>query len=134
MKRMAELRHQNIVQYIGFSVTQTHLAIIIEYVPGGSLYAFTRNFGKLDVAVTRRFLVDILGGLGYLHARSIVHCHVKPHNVLLGMDGICKLSDFGSTISEATDLARSMTDVSVLRGTAVYMAPEVARGDRYTPQ
>lgn len=131
---MASLRHPNIVQYVGFCTSAMHLLIIMEHVPGDSLYAFTQNYGRLDITVARRFLVDILSGLAYLHARNIVHCDVKPHNVLLGMDGICKLSDFGSAVSEATDFARSDVDDMVLQGTALYMAPEVARGERCTAQ
>ncbi|ORC88414.1 serine/threonine protein kinase [Trypanosoma theileri] len=134
MNVASKLRHPNIVQYVSCSVVQSHLAIIMEYVPGGSLHTVIKNFGRVTPLVARRFTVDILNGLNYLHGLGIVHCDVKPHNVLLGMDGVCKLSDFGSTISEAADMARTAVDEMTLRGTALYMAPEVARGGRCTPQ
>ncbi|KAH9578805.1 Protein kinase domain [Trypanosoma melophagium] len=134
MNVASKLRHPNIVQYVSCSVVQSHLAIIMEYVPGGSLHTVIKNFGRVGPLVARRFTVDILNGLNYLHGLGIVHCDVKPHNVLLGMDGVCKLSDFGSTISEAAEMARTTADEMMLRGTALYMAPEVARGGRCTPQ
>ncbi|KEG11656.1 MAP protein kinase [Trypanosoma grayi] len=134
MNVASKLRHPNIVQYVSCSVVKSHLAIMMEYVPGGSLHTVIKNFGRVSPLVARRFTVDILNGLNYLHSLGIVHCDVKPHNVLLGMDGVCKLSDFGSTISEATDMARTMVDEVTLRGTALYMAPEVAGGGRCTPQ
>ncbi|PWV18670.1 putative protein kinase [Trypanosoma cruzi] len=134
MNVASKLRHPNIVQYVSCSVVQSHLAIIMEYVPGGSLHAVIKNFGRMSSLVARRFTVDILNGLSYLHGLGIVHCDVKPHNMLLGMDGVCKLSDFGSTISEAADMARTMADEVMLRGTALYMAPEVAAGGRCTSQ
>lgn len=130
----ASLRHANVVQYVACCITSTHLSIVMEYVPGGSLYAVIENFGSLNATVVRRFMIDVVTGLAYLHSGNIIHCDVKPHNILLGANGICKLSDFGSTISAATDLARSITNESVLRGSALYMASEVARGDRCTAQ
>ncbi|RHW68285.1 Repressor of differentiation kinase 1 [Trypanosoma brucei equiperdum] len=134
MEVASKLHHPNIVRYVSCSITPSHLSIIMEYVPGGSLHSVIKNFGCVSPYVARRFTVDILQGLNYLHNLGIVHCDVKPHNVLLGTDGVCKLSDFGSTISEASVMARTLADGVMLRGTALYMAPEVAAGGRCTPQ
>ncbi|KAH9578981.1 Protein kinase domain [Trypanosoma melophagium] len=60
MNVASKLRHPNIVQYVSCSVVQSHLAIIMEYVPGGSLHTVIKNFGRVGPLVARRFTVDIL--------------------------------------------------------------------------
>lgn len=121
----AKLRHPNIVPYISCCVTQSYLAIIMEYMPGGSLHDIIDNFGKLPRTVVRRFMLDIVNGLAYLH-ESTTHGDVKPHNILLGVDGVCKLSDFGSASDKLTEAA-CVNEDRLLRGTAVYISPEGAR-------
>jgi hypothetical protein len=121
----AKLRHPNIVPYISCCVTQSFLAIIMEYMPGGSLHDIIENFGKLPRTVVRRFMLDIVNGLAYLH-ESTTHGDVKPHNILLGVDGVCKLSDFGSASDKLTEAA-CVNEDRLLRGTAVYISPEGAR-------
>lgn len=124
---MSKLKHLNIVQYISYVWTTTHIGIVMEYAPGGSLRDTIDGFGALPESLVRRYMVDILHGLAYLHRGGITHGDVKPHNILLGADGVCKLSDFGSTVCEAADLARS-NGMLEFRGTAVYTSPEVAAG------
>lgn len=124
---MAKLKHLNIVQYISYVQTGAHIGIVMEYAPGGSLRGIIDGFGALPESLVRRYMVDILHGLAYLHRGGITHGDVKPHNILLGSDGVCKLSDFGSTVCEAADLARS-NGMLEFRGTAVYTSPEVASG------
>jgi hypothetical protein len=124
---MSKLKHLNIVQYISYVWTATHIGIVMEYAPGGNLRDTIDDFGALPESLVRRYMVDILHGLGYLHRGGITHGDMKPHNILLGRDGVCKLSDFGSAVCEATDLARS-NGMLEFRGTAVYTSPEVASG------
>ncbi|KAG5496142.1 hypothetical protein JKF63_02443 [Porcisia hertigi] len=121
----AKLRHPNIVPYISCCVTQSYLAIVMEYMPGGSLHDIINNFGKLPRTVVRRFMLDIVNGLAYLH-ESTTHGDVKPHNILLGVDGVCKLSDFGSASDKLTE-ACCVNEDRLMRGTAVYISPEGAR-------
>lgn len=127
------LDHENIVQYLSVFVSDSYLIQIMEFVPGGALDCLTKNFGSLKPGSCCRFVRDILCGLSYLHSKGIVHCDIKPHNVLLAMDGQCKLSDFGSAMRRAaTD--GEIEDVIELRGTPGYMAPEVAKGGLPTPK
>lgn len=127
------LDHENIVQYLSVFVSDSYLIQIMEFVPGGALDCLTKSFGPLKSGSCCRFVRDILCGLSYLHSKGIVHCDIKPHNVLLAMDGQCKLSDFGSAIRRAaTD--GEIEDVIELRGTPGYMAPEVAKGGLPTPK
>lgn len=127
------LDHENIVQYLSVFVSDSYLIQIMEFVPGGALDCLTKNFGPIKPGSCCRFVRDILCGLSYLHSKGIVHCDIKPHNVLLAMDGQCKLSDFGSAMRRAaTD--GEIEDVIELRGTPGYMAPEVAKGGLPTPK
>lgn len=130
VRTYAMLRHPNIVPYISCCVTPYHLAIVMEYVPGGSLHQVLESFGRLQRGIARRFMLDIVRGLAYLH-ESTTHGDVKPHNILLGMGGVCKLSDFG-TATDKFNKASGPDEDRLLRGTAVYVSPEGARGEPLT--
>ncbi|KAG5469157.1 hypothetical protein LSCM4_02555 [Leishmania orientalis] len=129
VRLFANLHHENVVQYLSLYVSESYVIEIMEFVPGGSLDTLLKSFGSLRPESVRRYLRDIARGLNYLHTANIVHCDIKPHNVLLAMDGQCKLSDFGSAIARATSSICKIDDVLEMRGTPGYMAPEVARGD-----
>lgn len=129
IRLFANLHHENVVQYLSLYVSESFVIEIMEFVPGGSLDTLLKSFGCLRPESMRRYLRDITRGLGYLHAACIVHCDIKSHNVLLAMDGQCKLSDFGSAIARATSSVCKIDDVLEMRGTPGYMAPEVARDD-----
>uniref|UniRef100_A0A0A9VTM8 Mitogen-activated protein kinase kinase kinase A n=1 Tax=Lygus hesperus TaxID=30085 RepID=A0A0A9VTM8_LYGHE len=101
----------------------------MEFIPGGSLDTLITSFGALSLSAVRRYLRDILSGLNYLHVMKIVHCDVKPHNVLLAMDGLCKLSDFGCALPVVRNKVIYIEDIGELRGTPSYLSPEVARGE-----
>jgi tetratricopeptide (TPR) repeat protein len=78
-----------------------------------------------DADRLQRALVQLARALCYLHAQNIVHCDIKPSNVLISADGHLKLLDFGL----ATDvIPRSVIDTARVRGTPAYVAPEQAAG------
>ncbi|KAH9593123.1 Protein kinase domain [Trypanosoma melophagium] len=129
LKLFSQLRHGNIVQYISCYFSSDYLIEVMELVPGGSLDGILSSFGTLSAVTVRRFLRDALQGLMYLHSKNAVHCDVKPHNVLVAMDGVYKLSDFGSSLLRLTNSMHEISDVCEMRGTPGYMAPEVARGE-----
>ncbi|GLJ08678.1 hypothetical protein SUGI_0093510 [Cryptomeria japonica] len=95
--------------------------LMMEYMPGGSVGDLLTKFGgQLDESVIRSYTHGILRGLDYLHRQGIVHCDIKGKNVLVGSAGVVKLGDFGSARrTEEKGL------ISVLRGTPLWMAPEV---------
>ena len=119
---MSTLRHDHIVAYLGPGVVGDRLIIVTEYVSGGSLHGTLEAFQRIPIHSLKRYLGDILRGLEYLHSNGIVHRDIKPHNVLLMIDGQCKLTDFG-TAAELSKITN--TDVT---GTPLYMAPEACRG------
>ncbi len=94
---LRNLRHPNIVRYIGTELTSTALSIFLEYVPGGSLKALIEKFGALEESVARSYTRQLLLGLEYLHRNGIAHRDVKGANCLVGNDGVIKLADFGNS-------------------------------------
>ncbi|EPY37037.1 hypothetical protein STCU_00260 [Strigomonas culicis] len=125
-----QCRNNYIVRYISCALQPTYLAIIMEYAPGGSLHAVMERYPSLDIKTIRCFMHNIISGLFFLHEKNVVHCDIKPHNMLLGVEGVCKLSDFGSCLN--VDRVVQDNDQFDVRGTAVYMAPEVAKGETCT--
>lgn len=81
--------------------------------------------GRLDEDTIWGFMVDLLLAVGHLHEHDLVHMDIKPENIFIGMDGICKLGDFGLVIDLATGGEDGM------EGDPCYLAPEVLSG-RYT--
>ncbi|XP_072964710.1 mitogen-activated protein kinase kinase kinase 18-like [Typha angustifolia] len=120
-----------VVSYLGFDVAADggcHL--FMEYAPGGCLAdEIKKQGGRLEERAVRCRAYEILRGLSYLHGRGIVHCDVKSQNVLIGSGGQAKIADFGCSklvIEEEEDGNRFGGE---LRGTPMFMAPEVARGE-----
>lgn len=124
VRLMAQLRHPNIVSYLGvdISISQKRLYILMELVTGGSLSSSLAKYGVMAPSTVQDYALDIMEGLHFLHTCSppIVHRDLKPANVLLTSDGVCKLADFGT--------ARLLEDGAVnryLSGTPVYAPPEM---------
>lgn len=120
------LRHPNVVGVRDLVVEGDRLAIVMEFVGGGSLRDTLRERGPLRPAVALRVVAAVLDGLAAAHDRHVLHRDLKPDNVLLASawqylgPGAVKLSDFG--IAEI--VAEGTSSSSGLVGTPEYMAPE----------
>ncbi|EMD96100.1 hypothetical protein COCHEDRAFT_98709 [Bipolaris maydis C5] len=132
---LRELKHKNIVQYLGSNSDDSHLNIFLEYVPGGSVATMLVNYGPLGESLIQNFVRQILTGLSYLHSRDIIHRDIKGANILVDNKGSVKISDFGiSKRIEASTLGggkKGAQRVS-LQGSVFWMAPEVVRQTAYT--
>eukprot|EP01065_Artemidia_motanka_P046044 TRINITY_DN6873_c0_g1_i1.p1 TRINITY_DN6873_c0_g1~~TRINITY_DN6873_c0_g1_i1.p1 ORF type:complete len:1732 (+),score=442.60 TRINITY_DN6873_c0_g1_i1:70-5265(+) len=124
---MQQLRHENIVGYLASAIENGFIMIVMEYLSGGSLQTVLTEFGvgKIPLTSVQKYLSDIVNGLTFLHYHLIVHRDMKPHNVLLQIEGQCKLADFGAS-AQLTEL--NATNQGVM-GTPLYMAPEACRGE-----
>ena len=105
--------------------------IVMEYLPGGSLADRLEREGAQPVGRSLEWLGQAAAALDAAHAHGIVHRDVKPANLLLDDDERVKVADFG--VASAADLG-SFTEAGTVVGTAGYLAPEQARGERATPR
>ncbi|KAJ2983450.1 hypothetical protein NQ176_g692 [Zarea fungicola] len=133
---LRELRHPNIVQYLGCSSSEHNLNIFLEYVAGGSVQTMLNSYGALGEPLVRSFVRQILTGLSYLHERDIIHRDIKGANILVDNKGTIKISDFGiSKKLEASNLlggAKNAKHRPSLQGSVFWMAPEVVKQTSYT--
>jgi mitogen-activated protein kinase kinase kinase len=133
---LRDLRHPNIVQYLGCGSSAEFLNIFLEYVPGGSVQTMLNSYGALPEPLVRSFVRQILQGLSYLHNRDIIHRDIKGANILVDNKGTIKISDFGiSKKLEATNIlsgANNNKHRPSLQGSVFWMAPEVVKQTSYT--
>src|SRR5215213_10003563 len=127
-KNAAALNHPDIVQVYdqGHTEDRTYY-IAMEYVPGGTLAQRIKLEGPLDPRVAAGVASRVADALAVAHGRGIIHRDIKPQNVLLTASGEPKVADFG--IARAAS-AKTMTETSLILGTASYMSPEQVRGER----
>ena len=135
----ARIHHPNVVPILEIGQSDQGYYIVMEYVEGdtlGRLLARSAQTGvRLPVKVGLRVMIDMLAGLDAAHELKdddsnpfgIVHRDISPQNVLVGVDGSSRLSDFG--VARATSKL-STTRTGQLKGKLAYMAPEQARGHK----
>ena len=122
---MQHLEHPNIVQYLGCERKEYSISIFLEYISGGSVGSCLRKHGKFEENVVSSLTRQTLAGLAYLHEEGVLHRDLKADNILLDVDGTCKISDFG--ISKKTDNIYGNDATNSMQGSVFWMAPEVIR-------
>ena len=122
---MQHLEHPNIVQYLGCERKEFSISIFLEYISGGSVGSCLRKNGKFEESLVRSLTRQTLAGLAYLHNEGVLHRDLKADNILLDVDGTCKISDFG--ISKKTDNIYGNDVTNSMQGSVFWMAPEVVR-------
>ncbi|XP_010066552.2 G-type lectin S-receptor-like serine/threonine-protein kinase At1g34300 [Eucalyptus grandis] len=150
---IARMHHLNLVRLWGFCAEKGQRILVYEYVPNGSLDKFlfrssratdqsetgeaaaaTDQKPMLDWGVRYRIALGVARAIAYLHEEClewVLHCDIKPENILLGDDFCPKISDFGlAKLRKKED----MVSMSRIRGTRGYMAPEWVKTDQITPK
>jgi serine/threonine-protein kinase len=125
-KAAAGLNHANLVSIYDWGEVDGTYFIVMEYVEGETLKDLVRRRGRLGGSEAVRISLQLLAALEFAHRTGIVHRDVKPQNVMLDRDGNVKVTDFG--IARAGD--SGMTEAGSILGTAQYLAPEQAKGQR----
>jgi eukaryotic-like serine/threonine-protein kinase len=123
-----KLEHPNIVRVIDVGSSRGRHYLVMELVRGGSLQKLLRR-DQVEPGRVLGVLTDAARALAFAHERGVIHRDVKPANILLTRAGKAKVADFG--VARAVDHS-SMTTEGKLIGTATYMSPEQARGERAT--
>jgi len=119
-RALASLAHPHLVALYDAQHSARATFLVMELVEGTSLAGLLDRRGALPIALACEKAAQVADALAYCHARGVVHRDVKPANVLVGMDGVAKLADFGLARSLAALAMRSTR----IRGTPGYMAPE----------
>ena len=139
----AQITHPNVVQIVDFGVEDDRYFLVMEWVEGMSLSRYVRALSELsrrpEWPLLASIAIDVLKGLRSAHERRddwgnaapVFHRDVTPQNILMGENGVVKLTDFG--LAQAADRAR-MTAPNVIKGKVGYIAPEMAESRTPTPQ
>src|SRR5215510_9403042 len=127
----ANLSHPNIVTVHDFGFDNGQLFIVMEHIPGKDLKTLLRQRGRYSVEEAIPLLVQACAGIGYAHRAGIVHCDVKPHNMIVTPDGRLKVTDFGIARALSTIMPDERADV--VWGSPQYFSPEQAVGEAPSP-
>src|ERR1700719_4946699 len=130
-RAVAQLSHPHVVGVIDAGEDEGRPYIVFEYVEGETLKERIRRLGRLPIAESVAYAIEIARALGAAHARHIVHRDVKPQNVLIDEEGSAKVTDFGIARSLNEE---GLTDDGRVLGTTDYVAPEQALGRPVTGQ
>lgn len=127
----ANLSHPNIVTVHDFGFDSGQLYIVMEYIPGKDLKTILRQRGRFSVEEGIPIMVQACAGIGYAHRAGLVHCDIKPHNMILTPDSRLKVTDFG--IARALSTIQPDERADVVWGSPQYFSPEQAVGDAPSP-
>jgi eukaryotic-like serine/threonine-protein kinase len=136
-KLAARICHNNVVQVLDVGEEDGNVFLVMEYVEGESLAGLlgwcVKNDRRLPFGVAFRILLDALAGLHAAHelrdeagaSLNLVHRDFSPQNILVGVDGLARLGDFG--VAKAGSRV-GYTTTGVVKGKTAYLAPEQLRG------
>ncbi|PRY54887.1 serine/threonine-protein kinase [Knoellia remsis] len=128
----AALNHPHIVTVYDTGVEDDTAYLVMELLPGPTLAEQVRDSGPLPVEEVRTIGIEVAGALQAAHDAGIVHRDIKPGNISYAADGTVKVLDFGITqiVDEALGHQAQLTMTNTIVGTAEYLAPEQATGQR----
>lgn len=122
----AKLSHPNIVNIYDVGYDENVHYIVMEYVRGETLKEYIEKHGHLPINTSIQITFDIGEALENAHKNGIVHCDIKPHNILVTETGRIKVADFG--IARAVNSSATNKDDHAVLGSVHYFSPEQASG------
>ena len=130
-KSAANISHPNIVTVHDFGFDAQRIFIIMEYVPGTDLKQMLEDDGLINIERTLILMGQACAGVGYAHRAGLVHCDIKPQNLLITPDERLKVVDFGIARALASINPGEKTDI--VWGSPHYFSPEQAAGIAPSP-
>ncbi|KAJ1258561.1 hypothetical protein BS78_10G085000 [Paspalum vaginatum] len=132
VQSIGRIHHKNLVRMVGYCKEGVHRMLVFEFMPGGSLSDILFNRSKRSSWSWRaEAALAVARGLEYLHygcSTQIIHCDIKPDNILLDVKGVPKITDFGIARLLSDDKVKQT--ITLVRGTAGYLAPEWFNNER----
>ncbi|RMG61495.1 MAG: serine/threonine protein kinase [Calditrichaeota bacterium] len=126
----ARLKHPNIVTVLDFGTAEGAFYLVLEFIEGENLARFIERHHPLPWPVILAIGSQVFQALAYAHQQGVIHRDLKPANIMIGRDGVVKLTDFG--LATINDLP-GITEQGGTVGTPGYMSPEQAVGQPLTP-
>lgn len=117
----AKMHHPNIVEFLRAFTINDHTYVVLQMCPNGSLTEMVKVRTCLSLPEVRRYMIQICGGVKYMHKRSVIHRDLKMGNIFLDARMNIKIGDFGLAAVMADEHDRRTT----LCGTPNYIAPEI---------
>ena len=127
-KSIARINHPNIMAVYDFGQTDGIYYMVTEFIEGFSLSKLISDRVMMSVESLSPLIVQCLAGLAYVGTSGIVHRDIKPDNILITLDGIAKIADFGLAKDVTRNDATDLTAVGLAMGTPAYMSPEQCMG------
>lgn len=127
----ATLSHRNIVAIYDVGEEDDLYYIVMEYVKGHTLKDLINKRGALHYVEAIDIMKQVASATALAHSMGIVHRDLKPQNILVTDSGVVKIADFG--IASIQSLSQ-VTQTDTIMGSLHYLAPEIARGEKATPQ
>ncbi len=130
-RNQAKLSHPNIVSVYDFIQEEGSVGIVMEYVEGETLEHLIHRKIRLDLWESIDIIRQVMTGIEYAHSKGFLHLDIKPSNIIIGLNGVVKIMDFG--------ISKSLfeKDINIARtnpGTLPYMSPELLNGGDPTVQ
>ncbi|SDL37358.1 Stk1 family PASTA domain-containing Ser/Thr kinase [Halarsenatibacter silvermanii] len=130
-RAVARLSHPNIVDIYDIGQSGDHHYLIMELVEGDTLKNLIESEKALSPDSALKIAKQISSALQAAHEKNIIHCDIKPHNILVTENNRIKVTDFG--IARAVNTADTMNLTDSIEGSAHYFSPEQARGNKVGP-
>jgi serine/threonine-protein kinase len=123
-RMLAKLSHPNIVQVFDMVRCENHTGIVMEYIKGPNLAELLKH----DLSFDEKLLIlkQVADAIAAAHKQDIIHCDIKPANIIVGDKNQVKMTDFG--IAHLSSRMQEKADTTNVYGSPVFMAPELWKG------